>query len=174
MKRTGRKPRFGLSLMLKVAAILILVVLSSLWIIEKTGIITGKKQQPVITLKEVSPEYAEIEIYYTSAINNKLDELDKSSSNGKELRVELMNKEFRELDSLYRSLHAELKVKQFDERIIDAMINYYRTKLEILNKIIEQVNYVKQLKNNEDEKSKIISDNHIYRLNGKIPFCRFI
>ncbi|MCX6256775.1 MAG: hypothetical protein NTW49_02580 [Bacteroidia bacterium] len=166
-RQAGHLRKFNAFYFLKIAAIVILVVISSLWVIEKTS---TRQEKAGIALKDVSTDYAEVEVYYTSEINEKLTELGNVKSGGEMIRNDLMKKEFSEMDSLYRSLEVELKSKPGNERIIDAMISYYRTKLEILNKILLQLNNVKQLNNQGNEKPKAVSGNNpVYHINSNSP-----
>jgi hypothetical protein len=156
-ERFHRHNRFTVYSVLKIAAIVVLAALSTLWVIEKTFAPAEKKG---IALKDVSAGYAEVEVYYTSEINSRLNELSGNPAGGEMIRNDLMKKEFHELDSLYNSLQNELLAKPGDERIIDAMITYYKTKLDILNRIVEQLNKAKQLKTDKNENSKVISGNY--------------
>ena len=125
---------------LKVASVAILVIISSLWVIER--IIPVNKNKSV-ALGEISQEYKEVEFYYTQLYQAKLEELNKVKKIDPDLEAELMKKEFEELDSIYRTLQKEAGYNKEDERIINAMIGYYQTKVEILSQIINQLNEVR-------------------------------
>jgi len=138
----------------RIAAVVVLVVISSIWIFEKLYPNNNNK----IALGEISQEYKEVEFYYTQLYQNKLDELNKVKTIDPELEAELIKNEFKELDSIYNTLQKELGNNKEDERIINAMIGYYQTKVELLNQIIHQLNDIKTEKsttNSEDNKKSI-------------------
>ncbi|NOZ48040.1 MAG: hypothetical protein GXO79_14880 [Chlorobi bacterium] len=128
----------------RAASVIILIALSSLWIYEK---FTKPAMKEQISLGEVSPEYKEVEFYYTRLYKTKLTELSGMKKIDPEVVVELKKDEFTELDSLYRVLQKDLGSNNNDERIINAMIEYYQTKVELLNQIILQLNNAKNDRN---------------------------
>ena len=153
LNRNAQKLRFLKKTIkyMKVASVAILFVLSSLWILEQ---FTKKQKDISIALGEISSEYKEVEFYYTRLYQTKLEELNRVNEIDPELESELMKSEFQELDSIYKALQKELGYNKEDERIINAMIGYYQTKVEILNQIINQLNYVKKDKINKQESSE--------------------
>ena len=54
------------------------------------------------------------------------------------------------MDSVYSQLQKDLKMNPGDERILQAMIEYYQTKLNALNTIINQLS---QIQNHNKPKS---------------------
>ena len=116
---------------LKVAAVLVLVV-NSVLIYQFLQI---KKQQH---LGNISPELQEAKMYYTSQIDQRLQEikaypadvLGLDSSARKEL--ELRN-------DTYQALEAELLQNPGNERIKAAMVRYYQLKLDLLDKILDEL-----------------------------------
>jgi ABC-type Fe3+/spermidine/putrescine transport system ATPase subunit len=61
--------------------------------------------------------------------------------------LELIN----ELQKEYKVLEQDLKNTD-DQRVATAMILNYKSRIEILEKLLEQLEYVTQLKNQRDEK----------------------
>ena len=59
------------------------------------------------------------------------------------------------MDSLFVNLQQEYKANPNDERIINAMIEYYQTKLEIVNTIKTDLENVKILKNKKHENTEM-------------------
>jgi hypothetical protein len=110
-----------------------------------------------MTLGEVSPRYKEVENYYLHQVNLMEDEIvDVKLKDNPEQRQELM-KEMKSMDSVYVSLQKELKANPNDERIINAMIEHYQTKLEVMTYIVDQLKTIKNDNHNttEDEKSQL-------------------
>lgn len=118
---------------LKVAAVLVLVVNSYIIV----QFLHMKKQQEV-ALANVSPELQEARVYYTSQIEQRLNQIKKypvsvlglDSTARKEL--ELRNE-------TYQVLETELIQNPGNERIKAAMVRYYQMKLDLLDKILDEL-----------------------------------
>jgi hypothetical protein len=63
--------------------------------------------------------------------------------------------EMKSMDSVYVSLQKELKANPNDERIINAMIEHYQTKVEVLNYIVNQLKAIRNDNQNEKENEKV-------------------
>ena len=63
--------------------------------------------------------------------------------------------ELAEMDSMFVNLQKEYNSNPNDERIINAMIEYYQTKLDIVNTIKTDLENVKQLKRKKHENPEI-------------------
>ena len=145
-----RKPvrKLQLRTVLKVAAITVLFVLSSLWVYDN---VLSLNANSGMALKDVSPEYKEVEFFYTSMVKEKYRELENNklfNNAGHKLMVE---NEITELDSLYTALKIELKANPNDKRIVDAMINHYQLKIDLINQIIESLNRINSLETKKDK-----------------------
>lgn len=115
-----------------------------------------KQDDSTMTLSKVSDQYAEVEFFYTSSISNqtqKLIDLTKKLEHD-DPSLELITKELKDYDSTYHQISVELKASPNDERVISAMISYYQTKLEIINRILNELEN-KQLKSNSHENTSI-------------------
>ena len=80
------------------------------------------------------PELAEAKAYYTSQVNTKLAEIEPMLEGNPELGDDIM-KDLSELDSVYNNLKADLLDNIANKEIIEAMIQNYRLKLEILEEL---------------------------------------
>jgi hypothetical protein len=115
------------------AAVLIVLVVNSVMLVQ---FLRFKKQQQ--DLGAIAPELQEAKLYYTSQIEEKLsvirqypqETLGLDSSARKEL--ELRN-------DTYQLLEKELKENPGNERIRAAMIRYYQLKVDLLDKILEEL-----------------------------------
>lgn len=87
------------------------------------------------TLAEIAPEYAELERYYTSQVNNRLQELSRFD------QAQTVQPDLQQLDELYEELQKELDQapKGSEEQIIEAMIRNYQIKLDILERVLEKI-----------------------------------
>jgi hypothetical protein len=106
-----------------------------------------------ITLASVSPEYEEVEFYYTNAINVGLNEWERLMSEGliSEEEQQMMDAELSEFEQIFEKLQGDLATSPNDERVINAMLEYYQTKLSIIHMIIEKLEEVKQKTNTSHE-----------------------
>jgi cytochrome c-type biogenesis protein CcmH/NrfG len=139
--------------LLRAAVVTLLVTLSSLW----TWDHFIRPSSSRMTLGQVSPQYKEVENYYIHQVNMMEGEIvNIDLQNNPEQKKELMQ-EMKSMDSVYVSLQKELKANPNDERIINAMIEHYQTKLEIMNYIVSQLQTIKNENQNrtEDEKIKL-------------------
>jgi hypothetical protein len=149
LKDESKIKTFRWNMVWKVAAAVVFVFLAvnqtRLWLIPEEG-------QPV-TLSSISPEYAEVEYYYASSIKTGLNTLNSLSDDGVISKEEnqLMQQEFETFESRYQSLQKDLQAHPDDERVINAMIEYYQDKLEIITMILNKLQEVKQQKNKSHE-----------------------
>jgi len=100
-----------------------------------------------LILKQI-PELAEAEAYYTSLVNSKLAEINKQLSDDPELHQKIL-KDVSELDNMYEDLKKDLYDNIATQEIVEAMIQNYRLKLEILEEILNDLQ--KREKANENE-----------------------
>jgi len=98
------------------------------------------------------PELREAEIYYTNMVDNRLEELTPLIQQDPELQNEL-NNDLSELDSLYTELQKDLVDNIANDEVVEAMIQNYRLKLEILEDLLEKLQETS--KNEENEKNEL-------------------
>jgi hypothetical protein len=137
--------------LLKAAVVTLLVTLSSLWTWD--NFIRADKGK--MALGDVSPQYKEVENYYVHQVNfmeNELQTVD--FGNNAEQKV-MLQKEMKSMDSVYVQLQKELKANPNDERIINAMIEHYQTKLEVLTYLVNQLKAIRNNNQNNQENEKI-------------------
>jgi hypothetical protein len=155
-----RKITFGL--VWKVAAAVVFVLLA----VNQANIyfLSGKQTENSVasnnefSLASVSPEYKEVEFYYTNAINMGMDQWNSLKTDGfiSETEQETMNTELAEFEARFKTLQTDLAANPGDERVINAMLEYYQAKLEIINMIVNKLQEVKKLK---DSSGEIKNDN---------------
>lgn len=88
----------------------------------------------------------EAELFYTSQINTAQEEFILLSGNDKEL-IDDIKYDLSELDKVFDELKNDLKENGDNQEVIEAMIQNYRIKLQILNEMLGQMN--KSTKSNE-------------------------
>ena len=137
--------------LLKAAVVTLLITLSSLWTWDHF-IRTGSSR---MTLGQVSPQYKEVENYYVHQVNMMEGEIvNVDLKNNPDQKVLLM-KEMKSMDSTYVSLQKELKANPNDERIINAMIEHYQTKLEVMTYIVNQLKTIRNDNQIKKENEKV-------------------
>jgi len=125
--------------LLKAAVVTLLITLSSLWTWDHF-LRPGRQR---MTLSQVSPQYKEVESYYIHQVNLVEDEITSSNITNNPEQKEMLKKEMNSMDSVYIQLQKELKANPNDERIINAMIEHYQTKLEVMSFIVNQLKAIK-------------------------------
>ena len=138
---------------LQIAAIVVFALLA----VNQVRIYFFPEKQEAMTLGSISPEYREVEFYYTNAIETGMNQWNNLSSEGliSESEQQMMMEEQKEFDQMYQRLLQELKTNPNDERVINAMIEYYQTRMSLMNLIINKLEEVKQQKNNKSHEIKI-------------------
>jgi len=120
--------------LMKVAAIFAFVLISGL-----TTYQIQKIKNDHFSLGQLSPEYQEVEQYFTSSINHQLNIIKELSTTVGGHVQEGLKEELANMDHLYKQLEKELKSNPKDERIIQAMIEHFQAKNNMLNRIVEQL-----------------------------------
>lgn len=111
----------------------------------------GKKPNNSMMVSNLSGKNAEVEFYYTHSINQQTRKLNEYSNKfgSNDPSLKMLIKELEEYDHTYSQICKELQTTPNDERVINALITYYQTKLEIINKILNEIEnkHVKQKEN---------------------------
>lgn len=139
--------------LLRAAVVTVLVTLSSLWVWEHFL----KPESSRMTLSDVSPQYREVENYYLHQVNLMESDLRAVNLEDNPEQKEMLIRELKSMDSVYVSLQKDLKANPNDERIINAMIEHYQTKLEIMTYIVNQLKELRDetLKKEENETTNL-------------------
>jgi hypothetical protein len=94
-------------------------------------------------------ELIEAEAYYTSQIDMRKEEVFRLTASDPDVRHEI-NAEMVDLDRVYMELKEDLKDNADNEEVIEAMIQNYRLKLDILEEMLARL---KQSNESQNEKS---------------------
>jgi hypothetical protein len=133
---------------LKIASVLIIVLLSANLVV---NLYSGKKVKR--SQFYANSELNETANFYTIRINSGMSQLKQMADQGIGSEQELVQvkKEMDEMDKLYQDLQKEYSKNPNDERVVNAMIEYYQTKLNIINTIKSDLENVKTIKNKNHE-----------------------
>lgn len=138
----------------RVAAVGLLMIMSSLYIYNEFI----RTDVQFMNLGEVNKEYQEMEFFFTSQIDTKCEEIKSFDFEEDESFKENLLLELNSMDSIYSYLKQEMAENPGDERIIEAMIRHYQTKLNVISEILEklksqQENTNSQIKNQNQYES---------------------
>jgi len=97
------------------------------------------------------PEFGKLQQYYTQQVSEKLDELQQYNY------VDGVNEDLTRIDGFIEDLKKQLEVapRGSEETIINAMIQNYKTKLEILERILTRIEARKSKKQKVDENESV-------------------
>ncbi|MCX6258333.1 MAG: hypothetical protein NTW49_10630 [Bacteroidia bacterium] len=82
-------------------------------------------------------EFQKAEQYYSTMVNDRLKEVQKYTSNNPEINKEL-NYDLKELDNVYSQLKKDLKDNIANKEVIEALIQNYRLRLQVLEDILNK------------------------------------
>ncbi len=136
--------------LLRAAVVTLLVTLSSLW----TWDHFIRPDRNKMTLSDVSPQYKEVENYYVHQVNLMESELVNIDMKNNPEQKKILVSEMKGMDSIYVQLQKELKANPNDERIINAMIEHYQTKVEVMSYLVSQLKAIRNENQNKKENEK--------------------
>jgi hypothetical protein len=134
---------------LKIAAIVVFALLA----VNQARIYFLPEKEETLSLGSISPEYREVEFYYTNAIQLGMSQWERLKNEGfiSVAEQEMMLKEQKDFDLMYQKLLEDLKANPDDERVVNAMLEYYQVRMNIITMIIEKLQEIKQQKINQNE-----------------------
>ncbi|MDX2429744.1 MAG: hypothetical protein QNK35_02350, partial [Bacteroides sp.] len=133
---------------LQIAASIAVILASSIMLIRTNK--SGDK----IAVHEIPASVIEADLYYSTQVNYKVDQIRQFDFNNTEEKTVLLD-ELEELDFYHQQLMNDLEANPNDERVINALINHYQMKLEVMDQIIYQLNQLKTETDKNDEKESV-------------------
>ncbi len=149
----NKKKKITLKFVLKIAAAFVFALLATnqafIYFAPNGHGLFQQNNTSEITLSSLSPEFQEVEFYYTNSIDNGIGQWNQMKSDGliSEEEQALMSEELSEFETLYKTLQEDLQSNPNDERVINAMLEYYQAKLGIINMIVDKLEDVQQKQN---------------------------
>ncbi len=137
--RVGRTRSFRIGwkgVLWRAAAVLIIFGASFMmqeYLHQRGGMISEREEDQI--MQEI-PELQEAEIYYTSLLDEKIRQIGPLISENPELG-EVLQKDLSELDSIYAELQKDLRDNIANDEVVEAMIQNYILKIEILEDLLE-------------------------------------
>jgi len=135
------------------AAILVVVFLSAFLISEymhRDEFSSLETQGKYNTANLRIKEFEKAEQYYSTMVNDRLKEVQKYTSNNPEIDKQL-NYDLKELDNIYSQLKKDLKDNISNQEVIEALVQNYRLKLQVLEDILSKF---KDFDNDTDKDKK--------------------
>lgn len=132
---------------LAIAAILVLS-LSVLMIIPR--------EPEAMDLASVSPELSETQDFFTVTLETELKKLNEERSPLTEKIIDDALNQIEILETNYQKLKLDLSESGEDQRVIYAMISNFQNRIDILTMVLDQIETIKQLKNNTNETTNTI------------------
>jgi hypothetical protein len=130
-----------------IAAVGLLLIASSIFVYDHYF----DNRPQLLNLGDVNPQMNKVEYYYTSQIDQLSVGLDSLSADSQESLKKMMAGELAEMDSIHHELQKKLGSNPGDERIVNAMITYYKTKLGMMKSFLNTLNQIKQTNNSKNE-----------------------
>lgn len=148
IRRRYRQPDWK-TIIWRAAAILIIFAASFLLqeYLHRNEMLTGRKDKKLQNVE--IPELQEAQSYYTNLVDEKIKEIEPLIKNQPELGNEL-NNDLAELDSIYAELQKDLKDNMANDEVVEAMIQNYRLKLQILEDLL---GYLQETSKNEQDEN---------------------
>lgn len=149
---SGKKRNLQAWPFLKIASMLIIILLSA-----NLFVYLFQQREDKTPEQFASKEMNETARFYTTRINSGLSQLQQMADQGIGSSTEFnqVKKEMEEMDRLHQELQEEYSKNPNDERVINAMIEYYQTKLDIINTIKSDLENVKSIKNKNHENTEL-------------------
>jgi len=162
LKQQNKKKKINLSMVWKVAAAVVFVLLASNQAFiyfspnnSGTSLLSALNNSSKMTLTSVSEEYEEVEFYYTNAIDVGITQWNSFVEEGliSEEEQSMMDNELAEFEELFKTLQNDLKTNPHDERVVNAMLEYYQSKLSVISMIITKLQEVKEANKNIEKET---------------------
>ena len=139
-KRLQQRRRTGIwKIWLQRAAIFIFIFSMAFAVSEYIHNPKLKKTSVLVQNEQVIPqEIKETQVYYETEIHSKMKEMKAVFASYPGMEEEV-NKDFTRLDSICADLKKDLKDNVSNQQVIEAMIQNYRTKLGILENLLDEL-----------------------------------
>lgn len=129
-----------------IAAICLLLITSSIFIYDRYF----DRDLQLLNLSDLNPQMQKVEYYYTSQIDNLSAGLDSLSADAQDNIKKMMLDELSEMDSIHQELQKKLSTNPGDDRVVNAMITYYQTKLAMMKSFLQTLTQIKQTNNSKN------------------------
>ncbi|MBI9042801.1 hypothetical protein [Lutibacter sp.] len=105
-----------------------------------------------LELASISPKMEETQSYFVATIQKELENVALERNSDTEQLINDALLQLNKLETQYTQLTLELKESTEDQRIIYAMISNFQQRIELLQRLLAQIEDVKQFKKQQNEK----------------------
>ncbi len=141
----GTKPNIFFKLWPFIAVAASIILIFGIWI-------GSSFSNSGMELAKVSSEMDETQNYFVATIEKELKTIEKERNIDTEQIINDGLQQLNKLETQYQALTFELKESTADKRIIYAMIANFQQRIEVLQSLLIQIEDVKQLKTQHNEK----------------------
>ena len=133
-----------------------LQIAASVAIILASGIVIVKssKGSSKMAANPAVEEFQRAQNFYATQVNDRYEDIAAIPFNN-DKEKEMLLDELAEMDTYYRELLLELNANPGDERAMNALIQHYQLKIQVMDQIIEQLVQLRNNNKQENEKSSI-------------------
>jgi septal ring factor EnvC (AmiA/AmiB activator) len=103
-------------------------------------------------LSSVSPEMAQAQDFFTTTIQEELEKLNKEQTPDTERIIADTKTALNKLELDYQSIKVDFKINNDSKAVIAAMIQNFQNRIDLLETALEQIEQLKNFKEQEDEK----------------------
>jgi predicted transcriptional regulator len=118
-----------------VAAVLVLALVGTYMFAPRT---TTYRKYASVSDPEMK-NLLETEAFYAEKVSSKINEIEKCYKVYPELKVDIEN-DLNELDNMYKDLENDLNDNLYNREVIEAMIQNNRLRLEMVDRVLNQIN----------------------------------
>lgn len=141
-----KKPN-PLRLVVSIAAMLAIIIASATLFLKHDNFLSGNWITITNSLSDQNPQLKETEIYYNNLVFSLYNKVNPLLAANPDIRNELFT-DISHLDSVYVEIRKDLKDNVSNQEVIDALIQNYRIKIELLEEMLEI------LRENEEKSDK--------------------
>ena len=126
---------------MRIAAVAALLIMSGLYVNNRFF------EQEEMPITDVNQEFQEAQFYYTSQINDGINTIKHIDGGLNETQRQQLVTEMSDADAYFKELQHDFETTPDDPRVIEAMLNHYKTKAMIINNIVnnlERINTTKK------------------------------
>jgi hypothetical protein len=147
------KPKQDYSIIYKMAAVAIVAILSTVFVLNQNNFTSKKESQQVVEsskigLGDISPDLETVENYYLTSIKVELATLETSEEH--EMMINSYLDELKNINKAYKALEKDLNEIGVTEEIINAMIDNLQLRLELLQDLKQKLNNLNQKQNEKN------------------------
>ena len=130
----------------------VLAIAASFALVISVGISVFNAGNPA---NQIDPEFKKTEFYFASVLQTEMEKLEAEDSPVTKKLVEDTMIQMNKLEADYLALEKKLQQPGDQKLILHAMITNFQTRINLLQDVLQQIENIKQLKNNSDENTII-------------------